>query len=148
MLCGLGAIWLLLYGYDYLVWIRKTAKNIPEDNQLPIAEKEKEQEKEILVAKNRIEIVPTRKAKEIQLPEESLQKKKDKKIQRRYQEILKEYKKTLSVADYNKFEESTRYDILLYDAIMVSHDTEWKVLSKLESEKWSFYTSTIKKILE
>lgn len=148
MLCGLAAIWFLLYGYDYLIWTRKSTKNVPEDNQSPVEEKENEKEEKFLVTKNRKEIVPTRKVREIQPPEESLQKKKDKKIQKRYQEILKEYKKTLSVADYNKFEESTRYDILLYDALMVSRDKEWTLLWKIEQEKGESYTNALKKILE
>lgn len=41
----------------------------------------------------------------------------------------------MSAREYKKFEEDTRYDILLYDALMVSRDKEGKLLTQIESEK-------------
>jgi len=67
--------------------------------------------------------------------EESVQRKNDKKIQKRYQEILIEYKKILPTREYRKFEEDTKYDILLYDALMISRDKEGILLSDIEKEK-------------
>jgi hypothetical protein len=74
--------------------------------------------------------------------------KKYKKIQKNYKKILTEYKKNLSPHEYRKFEEETQYDILLYDAIIVSQDKTWKLLEKIEYEKWEFYVKILKKILD
>lgn len=79
-----------------------------------------EGEKNIIIE----EELPKKKEKKTIAVEESLQRKKDKKIQKRYQEVLLEYKKTLTAREYKKFEEDTKYDILLYDALMVSRDKE------------------------
>lgn len=70
------------------------------------------------------EIIPRKKEKKNIVIEESTQRKKDKKIQKRYQEVMIEYKKTLPAREYKKFEEDTKYDILLYDALMISRDKE------------------------
>gem|GEM_PF-3118274 len=67
--------------------------------------------------------------------EESVQRKKDKKIQTRYKEILIEYKEILPDQEYKKFQEDTEYDILLYDALLISRDKEGILLSKIEKEK-------------
>jgi len=67
--------------------------------------------------------------------EESVQRKKDKKIQTRYKEILIEYKEILPDQEYKKFQEDTKYDILLYDALLISRDKEGILLSKIEKEK-------------
>lgn len=84
-------------------------------------EKDNKQEKIIIEEE---EITPRRKEKKNIVIEESAQRKKDKKIQKRYQEVMLEYKKTLSTREYKKFEEDTRYDILLYDALMINRDKE------------------------
>ncbi|MBP7823139.1 hypothetical protein KA050_02195 [Candidatus Gracilibacteria bacterium] len=138
MLCGVGAIWFLFYEYNYFRSLR--TKNKTEAQKTP-----KDEEKKTIVIEE--ETVKKKEKKTIVI-EESLQRKKDKKIQKKYQEILIEYKKTMPVREYKKFEEDTRYDILLYDALMVSRDKEGKLLSKLESEKGELYITTLKKILE
>lgn len=152
MLCWLWAIWLLLYGYDYLS-TRINEKTLPPENtklqgvtDIQKIETEISEEKGAFSPKTEVEL-PAKREKKTVSQEESLEKKRDKNIHKRYQEVLKEYKRTLSAAEYKKFEEITRYDILLYDALMVSRDKEWKLLSKLENEKWSLYVSAITKIL-
>lgn len=153
MLCWLWLIWLVLYGYDYFS-ARINKKNPPQENtELPSVSDKQEietrapEEKVAFSANTETEILPEKKEKKTVSREESLEKKRDKNIHKRYQEVIKEYKKTLSETDYKKFEELTRYDTLLYDALMVSRDKEWKLLSKLENEKWSVYISAITKIL-
>ena len=140
MLCGVAVIWFIHYVYNYFHELKEQAKK----KSLEVSEKKVEWTKEI----SEKELAPKKKEKKTIVIEESLQRKKDKKIQKKYQEILIEYKKTMSVREYRKFEEDTRYDILLYDALMVSRDKEGKLLSKLESEKWELYITTLKKILE
>lgn len=142
MLCWLGAIWFIFYEYNYFQSLREKrrknseelSKNIKEEKTLKFEADE--------------ETVPKKKEKKNVTVEESAQRKRDKKIQKRYQEVLLEYRKTLSPREYKKFEEDTKYDILLYDALMVVRDKEWDLLSKIEQEKWEPYTTALKKILE
>ncbi|MBP7806374.1 hypothetical protein KA057_01695 [Candidatus Gracilibacteria bacterium] len=138
MLCGVGAIWFLFYEYNYFRLLRIKSKT---EAQKPL---KNEGEKNIIIE----EEAPKKKEKKTIAVEESLQRKKDKKIQKRYQEVLLEYKKTLTAREYKKFEEDTKYDILLYDALMVSRDKEGTLLGKIEQEKGEPYTSALKKILE
>jgi hypothetical protein len=51
-----------------------------------------------------------------------IQNEKDKKIKNNYQKLLIEYKKNLPSTEYKKFQEETKYDILIYDALMINHD--------------------------
>lgn len=139
MLCWVWVIWFLFYEYNYFRRLREKTNN----NSLEIAEKKNESTKEIPEK----EWTPKKKEKKAST-EESPSRKRDKKIQKRYQEVLAEYKKTMSAHEYKKFEEDTRYDILLYDALMVSRDKEGKLFTQIESEKWELYTSALKKILE
>jgi hypothetical protein len=130
-------IWCMYRVYDYFVWlnlrITKTIEELPKNEATETINPEV--------------ITQTKKVKKI-IAEESVQRKNDKKIQKRYQEILAEYKKTLSDSEFKKFEEDTRYDILLYDALMVNHDKSGTMFAKIEKEKWEFYTSTLKRILD
>lgn len=142
MLCWLWIIWILLFGYDYFS-ARVTSKNSVPDST--VKTDQAVEEKEIVSPKEPTETSQTKRERKI--VEESWAKKQDKAILKRYRETLKEYKKTLSAEDYKKFEAMTRYDTLLYDALMVSRDKEWELLSKLENEKWSLYASAITKIL-
>jgi hypothetical protein len=114
------------------------------ENKKTTQEVSKNEEKTTFIKE---EELPKKKEKKASI-EESPSRKRDKKIQRRYQEVLAEYKKTMPAREYKKFEEDTRYDILLYDALMVSRDKEGKLLTQIESEKWEPYTSALKKILE
>lgn len=113
-------------------------------NKKPIIELPKNEILDTIIPEISVSMKKERK----EVEEESFQRKNDKKIQKRYQEILKEYKKTLSEKEFKKFEEDTKYDILLYDALMVNHDKDGTLLSKIETEKWEFYVSTLKKILD
>ena len=63
------------------------------------------------------------------------QSKKDKRIQENYKAILLDYKRNLSSREYKIFQADTQYDILIYDALMVSRDKEGNMLTKLEHEK-------------
>lgn len=135
-LCWLWVIWFLFYAFDYFLWDSNKGKKIT-------VEIPKNVQDEAVIIKEEIW-----KKKEIKVAtEESVQRKKDKKIQTRYKEILIEYKEILPTREYKKFQEDTKYDILLYDALLISRDEEGILLSKIEKEKWEFYASTIKKIL-
>lgn len=138
MLCWLAAIWFIFYEYNYFRLLR--AKNEKSAQELS-----KKDEKITTTVE---EEIPKKKERKTSPPEESSSRKKDKRIQKKYQEIFIEYKKTMSSREYKKFEEDTKYDILLYDALMVSRDKEGKLLPKIEAEKWEFYVATLKKILE
>lgn len=140
MLCWLAAIWFMFYEYNYFMALREKKKRSIEE-----VEKNNKQEKIIIEEE---EITPRKKEKKNIVIEESTQRKKDKKIQKRYQEVMLEYKKTLPAREYKKFEEDTKYDILLYDALMISRDKEWTLLSKIEQEKGELYATALKKILE
>lgn len=139
MLCWLAAIWFVFYEYNYFLTLKEKKKRSSEET-------ENNKKKEIIIEEE--EITPKKKEKKNIVIEESAQRKKDKKIQKRYQEVLLEYKKTLSAREYKKFEEDTKYDILLYDALMISRDKEWTLLSKIEQEKGELYTTALKKILQ
>jgi hypothetical protein len=76
------------------------------------------------------------------------QRKKDKKIQKIYQKIFAQYKESLTPSEYKKFSEITKYDILLYDALMVSRDKWGNLLKKIELEKWQIYADALKKMTE
>jgi transketolase len=78
----------------------------------------------------------------------AVQNEKDKRVQRNYQKMLIEYKKELSPAEYKKFQEETKYDILLYDALMVNRDKKGTLLREIEQEKGAHYASMLRKILD
>lgn len=140
MLCWLGAIWFIFYEYNYFQSLREKRKK----NNEELTKNNKEEK----TVKFEEETASKKKEKKNITVEESTQRKRDKKIQRRYQEVLLEYKKTLSPREYKKFEEDTKYDVLLYDALMVVRDKEWVLLSKIEQEKGEPYITALKKILE
>lgn len=74
-------------------------------------------------------------------------KKEDRKLQKNYLAVLAEYKRDLPPHEYRKFQEDTKYDILLYDAIMVSKDKQGTLLEKIRQDKGELYASAIQKIL-
>ncbi len=86
--------------------------------------------------------------KEILVTESPKQEKKSKKIQESYKRVLLECQKKLSPKEYKKFQEDTKYDILLYDALIVSQDKTWDVLKKIQTEKGEFYANTVLEILK
>lgn len=77
-----------------------------------------------------------------------IQNEKDKKIKLNYQKLLVEYRKNLSPSDYKKFQEETKYDVLIYDALMVSRDKDGTVLRNIQIEKSAVYMEALKKILD
>lgn len=87
------------------------------------------------------------KKEEIKNPR-AIQNEKDKRVQRNYQKMLIDYKKELSPAEYKKFQEETKYDILLYDALMIIRDKKWTLLKEIEQEKGAHYASMLRKILD
>lgn len=113
----MGAIWFIFYEYNYFQSLREKRKKNNEE-----LSKNNKEEKTVKFEEE--EITPKKKEKKNPTIEESAQRKKDKKIQKRYQEVLLEYKKNLSPREYKKFEEDTKYDVLLYDALMVIRDKE------------------------
>jgi len=135
-LCWLWVIWFLFYAFDYFLGDSNKGKKITVEIPKNVPD-------EAVIIKEEI----WKKIEKKVATEESVQRKKDKKIQTRYKEILIEYKEILPDQEYKKFQEDTEYDILLYDALLISRDKEGILLSKIEKEKWEFYASTIKKIL-
>lgn len=118
MLIGIALIWLLFHAHK-IILRKKTRKSETEMTQPKQELKEKEDAN----------------GDKKELKEKDEQKIRDKKIQKNYQKIFSESKKTLSPSDYKTLEEMAQYDILLYDALMVSRDTSGKKLQKIESEK-------------
>lgn len=61
--------------------------------------------------------------------------------------MLIEYKRTLA-SWVQKFQEETKYDILLYDALMINRDKKWTLFREIEQEKGAHYASMLRKILD
>lgn len=140
MILWMGVMYCIFYAYDYFQKIRAREHEIA--LKIEKLNEHKNPEQKIVEKEEK-----PQKKWDINPPEELTQSKKDKKIQKQYKEILSEYKNTLSPKKYKKFEEETKYDVLLYDALMVSRDKDGTLLTKIEQEKWELYTEALKKIL-
>lgn len=125
MLAGLGCVWLMFHVHGKIFKKRKIVI---------------EEEKEILPS-------PEKEKKETKSPR-MIQNEKDKRIKTNYQKLLVEYRKNLTPSEYKKFQEETKYDVLIYDALMVSRDKDNTVLKNIQTEKSTLYIEALKKILE
>ncbi len=79
--------------------------------------------------------MPIKKKERKNVTNESPQRGKNKGIQKRYQELLVEYKDTLTPEEYRKFQEYNKYDNLLYDALTINKDKDLSLLGSIEKEK-------------
>lgn len=104
--------------------------------------------KKVVVEKREEKIQETREEKKETKSPRMIQNEKDKKIKLNYQKLLVEYRKNLSPSDYKKFQEETKYDVLIYDALMVSRDKDGTVLRNIQIEKSAVYMEALKKILD
>lgn len=110
MLFWLGAIWFIFYEYNYFQSLREKRKKNNEE-----LSKNNKEEKTVKFEEE--EITPKKKEKKNPTIEESAQRKKDKKIQKRYQEVLLEYKKTchlVNIKNLRKIQNMTYYCMMLW----------------------------------